>query len=1561
MSNETDKYAHQTSERIMDDAKRMTKKSMWTIRGLGRKRGKKSLKQVGHLVGKGMVEGLKAIVKFLGVSFFGWILVGFIIIVVLGIAFEYYPTDGVYFAEGDTDNIMETESSEIYVTSDNKDVARYGARNVGQSKKGYSILNYDTKVKKNEQNKAIENYNKFHAMNSEKKNKYYYPLKGLDESVSDDEFFNQLVRKELIALDGEAGFISQPTLSDFRSNWQDTYHVDGKNFTWTQSIADIDKNINKGAKLLGFKKEIIGDLTHAKFDDSKKEADMSKEELATYLKEKELVDKLKDPWNRESYFRLPADLLASLNQLVYDFDLIYSKPFVQPVKFNHWEKDESLKSPTSDSKDKENAENKEPEKKSSKVIEEKSMFDGVPKTLGYDEVVENVKNEKGKTVNLNNDSGKSTKSTEKNKNESKKKVIFIDAGHGGRDPGAVGNGLKEAEQALDIANKLARELQSRGHEVKFSRTDNRFIPLGNRYGMANSSGADIFVSIHLNSSGDPNAKGVEVLYKEDKRKSGVLAKSVQDRMVASTGAKNRGIKLRNDLAVLNGSKMPAILVEGGFVSSPAESSLIKTSAYKDKIARSIADGIDSYLGNNVPIILDPTGSSNEGVSLGKIETGIPDMYYQIDHVGVGKKAEGNYGLGTAYVYRPSIQIKLKKGVEVKQTLKGSSSVDTKTEKVPKDKNVSNSKEVGVKNDLGQTQDIEITVKKSESADINWKEVTTKTTTHWYEPIAKATPIHEVEVDIVYVLDKAITFSGVYSFDYEVEQKEIDSKYNTSPGTSRVNKDGEEVLEVDHIEYKEIEYKEVPVNVKLVNSVDDMYIDEYIKNFETTMPEDVSRGFAIEDLVGAFKGDVAKLTTVGASEGGVQGGGADVAQVERWRPLAEEIGEKWGVDPNLLLTLIHIESTGNPHTGNVNYRGLVSIGDKNYQSYFKNDPDFSSFTPSNRQPHNSGSVESGGCNINDAEHQRVARFNIEYLARRVSAQLGLYTHYFANLDQRKDEIPVDVLQTAILFGGLAYQTGEYGQLVTYDYYKDDEKLYSKPGTYWTSIFVKHLTGPGIPNIRFLKEASTMKRYNTTGESNKVYLERMYSFYEMHSGGVSLDESVAANFDKYDPTKWYVHSMIAGKTPGAGGGGASSAISGKGMNAEAVDRYLMFENEGLYKKGEMTTYAAGSKEVNADMVLKYAQAYIDNVSLFDIKDGGTGYSYWSDGYAENYFVKGKPVMPVPGEEMSEQIYTGEILQKEYTGSVDQLYDTAAMFGKQVYDVVKGGVEQVRKPYIKGASGPGAYDSAGLVWYTLGVKGKVKMELGTLEEFFEEFNREVGKGELKPGDIVFYKDIAKSEMKPIDMALYLGNDTILAVNKEKGVHTAKFSTYAGSRGELEYLSGRRVLRHGEGEAQKAGNMSGSVGQLPADLLKGEWVHPLGDYKVKVSSRFGWRIHPLKGGRSFHKGEDWPAPTGTPIYAPRAGIVQDARRSSSYGNMVILKHDSGYTTLYGHMTKYVVSNGQSVAKGQLIGYVGSTGDSSGPHLHWEIAKDYPQHIGGTKAEYPAGPYIDPKKVLGI
>ena len=141
-----------------------------------------------------------------------------------------------------------------------------------------------------------------------------------------------------------------------------------------------------------------------------------------------------------------------------------------------------------------------------------------------------------------------------------------------------------------------------------------------------------------------------------------------------------------------------------------------------------------------------------------------------------------------------------------------------------------------------------------------------------------------------------------------------------------------------------------------------------------------------------------------------------------------------------------------------------------------------------------------------------------------------------------------------------------------------------------------------------------------------------------------------------------------------------------------------------------------------------------------------------------------------------------------------------------------------------------------------------------------------------------------------------------------------------------------------------SGSYYGLDGKSLKRAYLAAPVAYSRKTSG-MGMRLHPIFQTRHVHKGVDYAAPSGTPTYTVGDGVVDFAGVQGGYGNMVIVRHANGHSTVYAHLSRIQVRKGQSVTQGQVIGNVGSTGWSTGPHLHFEF------RINGV--------YTDPQRVI--
>ena len=171
--------------------------------------------------------------------------------------------------------------------------------------------------------------------------------------------------------------------------------------------------------------------------------------------------------------------------------------------------------------------------------------------------------------------------------------VFIDAGHGGKDSGAVGNGLQEKDLNLTIALEVGRLLKAKNVNVTYARQSDVFLELSERANKANNIKADIFVSIHVNAAGNATANGVETFHYPTSSTGKKLASDIQGALVDSKVFKaNRGVKSAN-FAVLRLTKMPAALVELGFITNVSDAQLLKTK--KNEMAQGVVNGILKYL------------------------------------------------------------------------------------------------------------------------------------------------------------------------------------------------------------------------------------------------------------------------------------------------------------------------------------------------------------------------------------------------------------------------------------------------------------------------------------------------------------------------------------------------------------------------------------------------------------------------------------------------------------------------------------------------------------------------------------------------------------------------------------------------------------------------------------------------------------------------------------------------------------------------------------------------------------------------------------------------------
>ncbi len=179
----------------------------------------------------------------------------------------------------------------------------------------------------------------------------------------------------------------------------------------------------------------------------------------------------------------------------------------------------------------------------------------------------------------------------------KNKLIVIDPGHGGIEPGAVVGDVKEKDLNLDIALKLKKLLEASGAKVFMIRDDDTFVSHFVRAGMANEINADLFVSIHNNSAGS-GASGTETLYYSDPEKK-LFAQALQKAVVRHIGLNDRGIVERPGIVVTRETKMPSALVELGFMTNKNDLALLMTDEFRQKVAEGILQGIIDYLSGRI--------------------------------------------------------------------------------------------------------------------------------------------------------------------------------------------------------------------------------------------------------------------------------------------------------------------------------------------------------------------------------------------------------------------------------------------------------------------------------------------------------------------------------------------------------------------------------------------------------------------------------------------------------------------------------------------------------------------------------------------------------------------------------------------------------------------------------------------------------------------------------------------------------------------------------------------------------------------------------------------------
>ena len=216
--------------------------------------------------------------------------------------------------------------------------------------------------------------------------------------------------------------------------------------------------------------------------------------------------------------------------------------------------------------------------------------------------------------------------------------------------------------------------------------------------------------------------------------------------------------------------------------------------------------------------------------------------------------------------------------------------------------------------------------------------------------------------------------------------------------------------------------------------------------------------------------------------------------------------------------------------------------------------------------------------------------------------------------------------------------------------------------------------------------------------------------------------------------------------------------------------------------------------------------------------------------------------------------------------------------------------------------------------GINGKVKtleQQLVALEKRDNEVYRSIFEANPLPDSA---RAKAIEQKKELDKINIIGDDVL---GKDIAAQLMNLSARMAFQFE-SYASIEKLIN----------NQEAKLSSLPA-------IQPVSNKQLnRIASGFGMRIDPVYGTPKMHRGLDFTAPQGTPIYATGDGVIITAGNSGDgYGNHVEINHGYGYVTLYGHMVRVKVRSGQKVKRGEIIGWVGSTGKSTGPHCHYEVS----------------------------
>lgn len=219
--------------------------------------------------------------------------------------------------------------------------------------------------------------------------------------------------------------------------------------------------------------------------------------------------------------------------------------------------------------------------------------------------------------------------------------------------------------------------------------------------------------------------------------------------------------------------------------------------------------------------------------------------------------------------------------------------------------------------------------------------------------------------------------------------------------------------------------------------------------------------------------------------------------------------------------------------------------------------------------------------------------------------------------------------------------------------------------------------------------------------------------------------------------------------------------------------------------------------------------------------------------------------------------------------------------------------------------------------GVPIPVLMNLIELYSYEVDFQRDI-----QPGDSfeVMYQELVN------DAGERVRYGDVLYASMTLSGHEVRLYSYTDSNGETDFYN------------QKGESYRRALMRTPIN-------------GARLSSGYGKRKHPILGYTKMHKGIDFAAPTGTPVFAAGNGTIAKIGRNGGYGNYILLRHNDSYDTAYAHLNGFAkgLKQGSRVKQGDVIAYVGTTGRSTGPHLHYEILKNHVQ-VNPMKVKMPSG-----------